>query len=335
MGVNGSKRMDWIDGVKGVGIVYTIYAHLLPMCALKEYIYGFNIQMFFVVYGFCAVRRQDTKELKKVIIRRMYGIGLPYILWALIYDAHSVKNILKVLYGTNSSIVSAGSSGVLWFLPAFLVAVIMFETVLYLCEDNQIKVAISGVISLLLAYLCFEFDIKNLPWGIDLSFLAMTFMVIGHFIRKYFYKADVQFGILRKFTNVVLCIVGLSLGLLVLGLDTNKGCTQMANADYGNIFAFFMAGCGVSLAMMYIIYRFYQIKGFEKVKTVITNVGIQSLMIMIFHRDFVVYYNSVLDKVGIVNNELISFVASITVAGVSYLMSIIISKYLPVLVGKK
>lgn len=62
---------------------------------------------------------------------------VPYVLWALIYAKISFKNLLLIAYGTNETIISAGSSGVLWFLPVYFVATILFEIVMYVSKKNK------------------------------------------------------------------------------------------------------------------------------------------------------------------------------------------------------
>lgn len=272
--------------------------------------------------------------MKDVIIRRLYGIGVPYLLWAALYDAHNIKSIAYLLWGTNQSLSKAHSSGVLWFLPAFLVAVIIFETIIYFTGNDWKKNFAIGTTFFLMAYICFEFNIKGLPWGLDIALLAVVYMIIGYRIRYYFDNRENNKKN-AKFIHPVLCIIGLSSGLLVHNLPTVKGCTQMANADYGNIILFFIAGCGVPLGIFYIMKKMNECSKLQGVNKVIRKVGVNSLLIMILHRDFVVYYNAIISRMGLENSNVIALIYCLLVVAITYFMSLLVVRFVPILAGKR
>ncbi len=53
-----SKRLDFIDIAKGIGIILVVTGHLLPVAAgLHVLIYSFHMPLFFFLSGFFL--RQD------------------------------------------------------------------------------------------------------------------------------------------------------------------------------------------------------------------------------------------------------------------------------------
>jgi len=332
--MSNAKREGWIDSVKGIAIFMVVIVHFMPLGIIEEYLHMVALEPFFVVYGYCAVGRNDFAKLKETIVKRFVSLVIPYIIWAMIFDSHSVKNLINIAWGTNYTLVEAGSSGVLWYLPSFFVAVVAFEVILYLSKGNKkVVLALSGL-SFLVAAVLFYLDVRNLPWGINVSALIVCFMSAGYLAKRYINRERTK-KISVEIGKIVLCVLGLVSGFSAVNMETDKGYVQVARADYGNIFVFYLSCLAVALSIMFIARRLSEIDVLKPLNRFIGMIGMNSFMIMILHRDFVVYYDKVLSVIGIENSNFIATVSGIVVVIVSCYMGKIVMKYAPILAGKR
>jgi fucose 4-O-acetylase-like acetyltransferase len=325
-----SNRLEWLDAIKGIGIILVTYSHFMVIDDFKRYILSFNLPLFFVVYGYCAYRKNNLEALKKTFFKRFYSLMVPYLLWALIFGPHTPNSIINILYGTNQSLTSAKSSGVLWFFPVYFLCVIITESVLYLSKDNKLVIFITGLAFLLIAWVLFETGVRNIPWGADVALFGSSLMLASHVSKDWIIENKKLHGKI----GILLCIVGYLSGLLCVKLQTEHGYTQMAKADYGNIFFFYISSIGVNLAIFATVKYWYTIKK-SKLQNVLRLLGANSIMIMILHRDFVVYYPSVLRITGISKSNLIAVGVAAVAITISYFVGLPIRKYVPALAGKR
>ena len=71
-----SKRLDWVDQTKGVGIFLMIYAHNFPFT--ETYIYTFHMPLFFFIAGMFHPKNTTLQS----IIYRAKSILIPYFVWS-------------------------------------------------------------------------------------------------------------------------------------------------------------------------------------------------------------------------------------------------------------
>ena len=70
------ERINWIDLLKGFGILLVIYGHNLPY--FEKYIYSFHMPLFFFISGLMHPNKINFKVIKK----RAKQILAPYFLWS-------------------------------------------------------------------------------------------------------------------------------------------------------------------------------------------------------------------------------------------------------------
>lgn len=125
-----TKRVRWLDSVKGLAIVLVVWGHIaLYAGAARVFVYAFHLPVFFVVTGILRARR-DEAHARWRFSRRAAQLLYPYATFSLLIvlylaclgrwgDAESALWQTLCLYGYNT----------LWFLPACLLAECIFVLV--------------------------------------------------------------------------------------------------------------------------------------------------------------------------------------------------------------
>lgn len=177
-----TKRMEFIDFAKGIGIILVISSHVYgPFMSWALPCY---IPIFYVASGFCTIRPVKLNEKFKKLI-------LPYFLFSIILlivnNSYNWIDWLGILYsrwciyplGSKSNIFLLRSGNApLWFLTSMFVSFILFWL---LQKSNKPIWLICSYITTtyLLAFLP-----VLLPWSIDTAFLMAIFIFFGVMIRE-------------------------------------------------------------------------------------------------------------------------------------------------------
>ena len=117
-----TQRLQFIDIAKGLGIMLVLFGHLLPNhSVVKAIIYSFHMPLFFITAGYVLSNRPFSSIIKK----RFRSVIIPYLVFGLIYGSFDLKSLCFILYGSNESLIYAGSNGMLWFLPCLFFSIVM------------------------------------------------------------------------------------------------------------------------------------------------------------------------------------------------------------------
>lgn len=199
-------REKWVDNAKGIAILLVIIGHvsggLEGMWDFK-FVYGVHLVMFFVLSGYTLKKRKITREF---VNQKFARLMLPYfytclaIIIADVFNSYylnqdsSINTISNILgrdllrsffasgtYRTFGGIELGTRIGAIWFLPAILFAIIIFEILLNCIIDNRSVGIISGIIALL-GYLSARFI--WFPFSIQSGMMACFFLWIGYVIKQ-------------------------------------------------------------------------------------------------------------------------------------------------------
>ena len=75
-----SKRIEWLDIAKGIGIFLVVYAH--ARAPYNSYIYNFHMPLFFLISG---ILYKSGRDLKSYIFRKIQTLYIPFVSWNLIF----------------------------------------------------------------------------------------------------------------------------------------------------------------------------------------------------------------------------------------------------------
>ncbi len=228
-------RIDYIDVLRGIGIIYMVLGHINFGTAFDHYIHAFHMPLFFFVTGF-FYRRQSLSFwpfLKKITKQLL----LPYLLWgiAFLLFANFTKLGLSTsfsqtawnLFTFNNS--GLAISGALWYLTCLYFS----QIILYFLNKSLKKewlFAFGCIIVFAIGILLHHFHIV-LWWSVVNSLVAVGIIYFGYLIKK--------LDLLKRLTNTNLVYTFL---LFVISFFSimHTGYVNMRTGVYPNLFLFFL-----------------------------------------------------------------------------------------------
>ena len=211
---NLSKRMPWIDVLKGIGIILVVIGHVYSGTTIYNWLYSFHMPLFFLAAGLVYKEKPILIDLK----RRIQAVIVPYFsfgLFVLIYwylverrfrtsETGFIDSLLGLLSGQYSKL---DFNVHLWFLPCFFITVVLFNVFVNLGN------LITGIIAASLMSIIYIFvPLVDMPWGFDRVFKYIGFYAVGVLLAncKYIVEAsrhiykNIAFGIMMILMNFVL-----------------------------------------------------------------------------------------------------------------------------------
>lgn len=93
------KREYWIDQAKGITMVFVLVGHVIGgLLRTKDYleynlflsvasmiIFTFVMPVFFAISGLLFRRIMDFRHLKKMFLKKFIGLGVPYLIFSVLY----------------------------------------------------------------------------------------------------------------------------------------------------------------------------------------------------------------------------------------------------------
>ncbi len=234
-------RINWIDQLKGFAIFMVVYSHNFPF--INDYIYSFNMPLFFIVSGFFHPKEQTIKSIKK----RAKSILIPYFLWATILYVFwfligrkmgvsktanlSPMDNFKGVFFAQGDMAYMDWGIPMWFLPAVFSTFLVFYLIRLLSKSKSFQVFITlliGVIGLTISYY-FKY---HYFWSCDVAMVAVVFYAFGFFSRVYL--IDTKRGNSWWFILLI--------GVIHILLSTQNIKVDMYRSIYGNPLLFYLNG---------------------------------------------------------------------------------------------
>lgn len=183
-----SKRINWIDIARGIGIIFVIYAHLLGRYDHRYIIYAFHIPLFFFLSGMLFKSYGSfwiflKKSAKGLLIPYFAFAFISYILWLTghhtwqFFTFNNLRQFGSIFYGNSNNNLMVFNN-VLWFLPALFIIRIMFAGIFKLTEKTKTLILIAFLFSVF-GYLYSLFINIKLPFGTETAFSGIVFYSIG------------------------------------------------------------------------------------------------------------------------------------------------------------
>ena len=280
-----SKSIDWINILKGVGVLFVVVGHLsTPM---SKFIFSWHMPLFFFVSGFFI--NKDT-PITDHIVKNFKRIMFPYLIFgALGITVEIIKrvalkresvDIIILLKGFLFEMDASGLKGhygfLLWFLPSLFIGRCILQALL----NKKVNGYLVLFISFISLWGSFYF---NAPFGLDNGLANMVWIFTGYLFYQKF--SHVQLGEMKYLLFFFIIVLTISLSPINYpGLD-------IASKTYSNIFfnfswAFVVILFFISLSQSYIITtsKFRLIKSF----------GEQSMLIYVIHP----YFNNIAYLIG-------------------------------------
>ena len=210
-----TERKRYIDILRGIGIIFVVYGHIIHIWPDRSYIWTFHMPLFFFISGllyspnkyesFIAYSKQKVKTLL-IPYLFLYFISLIIYSFSLLFlngelaIADVLKQFYLMFYG---NMTSAG--GALWFLPCLFTTEIIFY-VISKSFSNKVNQLISSFILAIIGVLLYKYKLLDLPFGLNITLLIMPFYCIG-FLSNNVVTTLLKSNIYIKLTVIILCIV--------------------------------------------------------------------------------------------------------------------------------
>ena len=267
------QRVEYIDILKGFGIIFVVLGHVTLNRDLYHFIYAFHMPLFFIVSGMFLHDKQGfiRKQAKSLLIPySSFGL-LTFVYWWLVESRFRELPAGETIWGQFINlcfpIKTQYCNVVLWFLPCLFLACVMGNYLNRWITSKPIK------ISLMVCLICtVGFIHGNYPYHIGQAIQALPYICIGSLFR----------GGCNILNNRMLIMqrneVGFFFGLLGLSIVYISGVTcNMQSSSFSPCYPLSFIIALLGFISVYIIAF-----GIQK-NRVLSWLGINSLAIMLMH----------------------------------------------------
>ena len=287
-----SKRIEYIDIAKGIGILLVVMGHndfALVSPFFYKFIYAFHMPLFFFVSGmffkaelpFLTILRRRFDTLLKPYLFTVLLIFFMTLSFTKVNFDVSIMRVIKAMYANGHYIDWVQ----LWFLP-HLFALNIFAFLFYWLVKRSglpwlkwlllIAIQVVGVLFLsafwpfTLDVLGKEITLYGLPLSIDLVLVSGFFFILG---------CEVNKGISDEFFKHPLTLIGTLAGLLAMVIFLPQ------TIDFNTRFfeSLPINTLEALLGIAFILALSKQIERLPRLSAVFRYVGQASLIILIFH----------------------------------------------------
>lgn len=325
-------RIEYIDILKGIGIILVVLGHVTLNKDLYHFIYAFHMPLFFIVSGMFLHDKQGfiRKQAKSLLIPYLSFGLLTFVYWWLVESHFRELPASETIWGQFINLFfptgTQHCNVVLWFLPCLFLACVMGNYLNRWITSKPIKIS---QISLIVCLICtVGFIHGNCPYHIGQAIQALPYICIGNLL-----------GGGNLLNNNVLVTHGtkaiLLFGLLGLSIVYISGVTcNMQSSSFSPCYPLSFIIALLGFISVYIIAF-----GIQK-NRVLSWLGINSLAIMLMHepvKRIVIKVYSIIIKMPVDTiRESVLQSLIITTLTMLILIPIILltNKYFPFLLGK-
>lgn len=231
------QRLDYIDILKGIGILMVIFSHSGAEGWLMSNMGDFFVPLFFIASGYTYKYHGDS--YLHLFSNRAVRLLKPYFFFSFImlflYQRFSIYDILGVFYSRyclypyhsiDNIFLMGGGNPPLWFLTSMLSAYIPF---LFLMKYQE-KAKYILLFFALYTFSCQYLPIL-LPWNLDNACLVAAFMYAGVVLRS-----DKSLLFRPDYTYLVVLVAFFCVILF-------NGSDNLSVREYGRSFVLYYFGC--------------------------------------------------------------------------------------------
>lgn len=248
-----SRRIDYLDSCKAIGILLVILGHTYHIPDwLYSFIYSFHMPLFFMLSGMVFNPRKSEMSFSAFFVERFKKYILPYLgfafanlvlqivytlvfyrkLLGLDYILHNTKGIL-LCYANMEHMPNCTP---LWFLMCLFWSNIIFWLIIKYCKKaTPFVLALCAVVSHILN----NFDDYQFPWKLPTALMAVLFMYIGFQL--------VQKDLVGKINYLG---VGGFVLIALLSFALNKHAVAMNWYKYVNLIFYLVPAITLSVALI-------------------------------------------------------------------------------------
>lgn len=277
------SRLNWIDELRGFGILMVVMGHCLP--PFNKYIYGFHMPLFFMISGY--IYNDDNTTFALFIKKLLKRYIKPYFILCLInlflcfvfykFNVYDKFNLFKFVFGIVWSIGTTEwmpNCSPLWYLTAIFCSLTLFWAI---HKVRGIKIRITILLSMIM--FCFLGELEDFPkliWNIDSAMMGVIFVEFGYILRKE--------NIIEKISNQISFKTFIVIGWGgVIGIHFNNvNSVSFDGARYGNILLMILGATCFSVLMFVFIYANHENPNFRLLYSYLGYLGKNTITIIGF-----------------------------------------------------
>lgn len=282
-----TKRENWADFAKGIGIILVRFGHQKIFGKKLIYlIYTFHMPLFFVISGYFY---RGKNGVLKQIKHKAYTIMMPFFSYEILKWCLSVLGTfllkrkldlkLNFLLGVFFNAPDSKYSNPIWFFSCLFCAEVMFIIISKIVSAyyNEKKVARNILIITLvisgMAYIIYTYTGIKLPWNLDLALVMLPFLGVGYWIRE----NNILCMLKKSYSLQRLSIYGLLLIIVcVINAYFGKSNIDYAMRNYNEWISCVIVGI---IGTLFLLIICLQIKENRLLKFIGKNSGLYYLMI--------------------------------------------------------
>lgn len=255
--MNNIKRKEWLDTVRGIGVILVMLAHSCGIPLVGGVLLASYMPMFFVATGY------TYKNKSRVMLLKAKRLLIPYFFYNtvcfLIYVVNGIftgslaidgilVNAIGILYSRYMLYVGTAEENItflnisnspLWFLTALFVSFVLFETL------QKMHAKWKSV--LIACYLLISISLSNLPillpWSIDTAFLGAIFIEFGCFLSR----KNIDGLSSKNRLSIYTCCLLIYLPLVVINGQVNMSIREYGNIPHISVLLFLIIGISGSI----------------------------------------------------------------------------------------
>ena len=290
-----SGRIEWIDFVRGFGMLLVIAGHSGIPNPYWKIIYMFHMPLFFMITGAVYDKKKDKVAFGDYFKALLSKYVKPYLVFSI--GALFVTFALPIIYGipfgydqlgrfifgifvARGQSAWTGNWGAVWFLIATFVLLIIIH-IINRFDSIIIKVigCVAGpLLSILGTRVVWDLGRGWLIWNLGAALMAVPFFYIGYLYKT---KLRLKEGSALRYAYPVIGI-GLIILCVIIGRK-NPNTVAFANNSYGNVLFMFIGAAGISLGLFFLADFVYSLIGGAKPLRILEWIGKNTLPLLGIH----------------------------------------------------
>ena len=301
-----SQRIEWIDALRGLGMIFVIVGHMTVPDLVHRLAYSFHMPLFFAISGF-LYKNQFSQNW---FLRKVDSLMAIYFIWSGIMLSIFLYIGRYQLWGGLKLLVSGNGIGVTWFFVCLFFVEIFGAFIVNKTRwmTNTLCSVITICIVALIGYLVPLLEIPPV-YKSNTIFAALSFWLFGYFMKNKWSKLSAL--------HLIFAVIFASL-FGVQRIDMNS-------AQFGNGFLFYGTALG------FVVMLFWMFQKFSIQWKPLSFIGRRSLEFMCLHSIIPIMLTFIVTKFEC---EIPKFIMRIISLSVVVFAAWIIHKYSKVLSGR-
>lgn len=312
-----------------MAMFFIVWGHCFPK-TMSDFIYLFNVPLFFILSGFLTHRPDSSKAFGKKL---WLTLIVPYLLLATAKGAGAIcktggGTALAILAGFHSIGDTQGCSN-LWFVYSLIILKLLHH---FLGYSVRTMCILAVVATLAMWGLTANLDMPK--WAVTDAVLAIPFYAAGYLLRATSYDKVTQAVNLISKSNVYVWLATVAaLATITYVIALGNGRVGIYAGSYGNNILLYLLGGIIGSTMV-----FCMSAKLDKIKrTFVPILAAGNLVILTFHRELLHSPLKMINRNELLSdyNDILTFLLSVAVMIVFIPICQLVIRYIPVVIGNR